>query len=297
MSSPVKEKQAALWSRLAPHPPRPPHEVTSRAGRNLPAAIATAVGLLTVVGLSLAFKIELFVVLAGAFILAGAWEVAGAFLSRGIRIPLTPILIGGIAMMVETWIHGVPLGLLTFALFAGLIMLWRTYIGGENERRDGLAGVFALGWVGFFGIFAVAIAGLPNGALAVIALVLLPVASDTGGWCAGIAFGRTPIAPSISPKKSWEGFAGSVAASLLVSLLTVGLLLHLDWYWVVLVGILTPIFATAGDFAESLLKRDLGVKDMGSIFPGHGGVLDRVDSLLFCAPMLYLIFSIGMGVY
>lgn len=290
-------RQAALLARLAPHPPRPPQEVTSRAGRNLPAAIVTAIALLAVVGLSLAFYIELFAILAVVFVVAGLWEAAGALLARGIKISLIPLVVGAIVMAIETWINGVTNGMLAFIIVAGIAMLWRSFVGGDDSLRDACAGVFVLGWVGLFGMFAIAIVGLPQGAQAVIAMVMLPVANDTGGWCAGIVFGKHPIAPSISPKKSWEGFAGSVLASLLVSYLTVGLLLDLDWYWVIAVGILTPVFATAGDFAESLLKRDLGVKDMGSVFPGHGGILDRVDSLLFCAPMLYLAFGLGMGVF
>ncbi|USR79961.1 phosphatidate cytidylyltransferase [Arcanobacterium pinnipediorum] len=278
-----------------PHPPRPPQEVTSRAGRNVPAAVATGLGLLSVVGLSLAYKIEIFVALAIAFMVAGLWEIAGAFLARNIRIPFIPLIIAGVGMMLATWFWGLESGLIVFVVAAPLSMLWRTYMPKGNALTDGVAGVFALAWIGIFSMFALALAALEHGAFAVVALVLLPVASDTGGWLAGITFGKHPIAPSISPKKSWEGYVGSTLGALLAAFLTVWLGLGLPWYAAVIIGLTIPIFATAGDFSESLLKRDLGVKDMGSIFPGHGGVLDRVDSLLFCAPILYVVLTYGFG--
>lgn len=295
MSTPSPTKSRSLLSILAPHPPRPPQEVNSRAGRNVPAAVMTAAVLLGLVGLSLAYKIEVFVGLVTVFVLAGLWEIAGAFLARNIRIPLIPLLPGSAGMMLATWAWGIEHGLIVFLVSAAVSLLWRTYMTADNALTDAIAGVFALAWIGVFAMFAVGLAALSQGALAVAALVLLPVASDTGGWLAGITFGKHPIAPSISPKKSWEGFVGSVAGALLAAFITVWFGLGLPWYAAVIIGAVTPIFATAGDFAESLLKRDLGVKDMGSIFPGHGGVLDRVDSLLFCAPILYVILTYGFG--
>lgn len=296
MSEAAKSGQAAILSRLAPHPPRPPAEVHSRAGRNLPAAIATALLLLTIVGLTLAFEIKIFVGLVVIALTLGLWEAAGAFLAREIRIPLIPLLVGQLLMVIFTWTHGIGAGLIGFLVTSAAALLVRTWSRKPGALTDGTAGIFALSWVGLFGIFAVAMAGMPNGALVIVTFILLPVANDTGGWAAGVLFGKHPIAPSISPKKSWEGFIGSAIACILVAFLTVAWMLSLDWYWALLAGLLTPVFATTGDFAESLLKRDLGVKDMGSIFPGHGGMLDRIDSLLFCAPMLYVLFALGFGI-
>ncbi|MFY9263466.1 MAG: phosphatidate cytidylyltransferase [Actinomycetaceae bacterium] len=290
-------EQASILSRLAPRPPKPPKEVQSKAGRNLPAAVATALILLTIVGLSIAFRIEFFVLLVTIVVMGALWEAAGAFLARDIRLPLTPMMLGALMMIAHTWFIGVETGILTYLVASFAVVVWRSYIGGGSALRDGLAGVFVLGWIGVFGMFAVALASLPKAPFVIIAFILLPVANDTGGWLAGIFFGKHPIAASISPKKSWEGFVGSVLAALLISFLTVDLLLGLHWQWALGIALLTPVFATAGDFAESLLKRDLGVKDMGSIFPGHGGILDRVDSILFCAPMLYGLLGLGMGVF
>ena len=122
--------------------------------------------------------------------------------------------------------------------------------------------------------------------------ILLGVfASDTGGYIAGVLAGRHPMAPTISPKKSWEGFAGSVAGSCLAGWLTVTYALDGDAWVGVLLGVATAVTATVGDLVESLIKRDLGIKDMGSLLPGHGGMMDRLDSLLLAAPVTYLLLS------
>ncbi|MFC5369870.1 phosphatidate cytidylyltransferase [Arcanobacterium bovis] len=290
-------RTSTLWSRLAPHPPKPPVETKSRAGRNLPAAITTAVVLLSLVALSLVFRVEFFLILVIAFLTIAMWEITGAFMARNIRIPLVALSIGQLATLLSTWFLGIGIGLLVFLFATGIAMLWGLgqANGVDRNFKDAVAGSFALAWIGLSGSFAVALIDFPHAQAVIISLILLPVANDTGGWLAGILFGKHPIAPKISPKKSWEGFVGSLLLSLLVSWLTVGLGAGLPFVWVAAFGVLTPVIATAGDFAESMLKRDLGIKDMGSIFPGHGGMLDRLDSLLFCAPTFYFLFSVGFG--
>ncbi|VEI12672.1 phosphatidate cytidylyltransferase [Trueperella bialowiezensis] len=286
---------ASFWARLAPRPPQPPRESTSRAGRNLWLAVPTALVLLAIVWLALFIRIEIFVGLIVVALSIALWEMAGALLVRDFRIPIVPLLIGQAIMLVVTWTHGLGGGLITYFLTCAVAMVWcwRRPAG----MRDALAGCFSVAWLGVMGMFAVAMAAMPDGAWVSLAFILLPVASDTGGWLAGVLFGKHSIAPSISPKKSWEGFAGSVIGAALVAWLMCGYVLDLDWPWVAAFGLLTPVFATAGDFAESLLKRDLGVKDMGSIFPGHGGMLDRIDSMIFCAPVCYLLFALALGLF
>ena len=122
--------------------------------------------------------------------------------------------------------------------------------------------------------------------------VLGPVGNDVGGYIAGVLFGRHPMAPGISPKKSWEGFAGSlVLGTAMVTLIAV-LALELPWWVGVAIGAVLVVVSTCGDLAESLLKRDLGIKDMGHLLPGHGGVLDRVDSILLAAPTTYVMLEV-----
>ncbi|WP_235001805.1 phosphatidate cytidylyltransferase [Arcanobacterium ihumii] len=289
---------STMWSKLAPHPPKPPIESKSRAGRNLPAAVATAVVLLSLVAFSLVFRLEFFLVLVIVFLTIGMWEITGAFLARNIRIPLIALSIGQLATLLTTWFFGIEIGLLVFLFATSIAMLWGLgqSTGEENHLKDAIVGSFALAWIGLSGSFAIALADFPYAQATIVSLILLPVANDTGGWLAGILLGKHPIAPKISPKKSWEGFGGSLALAMVISWLTVGLAVGLSWGWVIAFGCLTPVIATAGDFAESMLKRDLGIKDMGSIFPGHGGMLDRLDSLLFCAPTFYFLFAVGLGV-
>ena len=129
-----------------------------------------------------------------------------------------------------------------------------------------------------------------RGALLVATFILVVVGNDLGGYIAGVLFGKHPMAPSISPKKSWEGFAGSLVLSASLGSLMLGLVLGEPWWWGIALGVLAVLTATTGDLSESLLKRDLGIKDLGTILPGHGGVMDRLDSLLVTAPACYLVF-------
>ncbi|MDR6939083.1 phosphatidate cytidylyltransferase [Arcanobacterium hippocoleae] len=280
--------------KFSPHPPKPPVESNSRAGRNLPAATATAIILLGIIAASLVFYIQIFVVLATIALVIGIWEFSGAVLARNIRVPFITLSVSVIFMVLLTWEFGVGAGFLGYLISTTLALGITKYYLGES-LRTGIVAVFGLAWIGLSGVFAIGMAHLPAPTQILTALILLPAANDTGGWCAGILFGKHPMVPKISPKKSWEGFGGSMFLSLLVSYLIVGLFTKLDWPWAILFGVITPFIATAGDFAESMIKRDLGIKDMGSVFPGHGGMLDRLDSILFCAPVFYFLFALAFG--
>ena len=125
-------------------------------------------------------------------------------------------------------------------------------------------------------------------------LLLMVVSNDTFGYIVGYRFGRTPIAPRISPKKSWEGLAGSLAGSVLVGVVAVPLLVGQPWWVGAVLGVTTVAAATSGDFSESMVKRELGIKDMSSALPGHGGVMDRLDSLVFAAPVAYTVLALPL---
>lgn len=289
----ISQLRAQGVTLFTPRPPEPPEKSTSRAGRNLPAAIATAVILMGVVTVTLAFDTVWFALLAGVAFAIGLWEAAGAFLARDIHVPLLPMILGTVVMTGFTYAADIAAGLLAFCLMSLIVVVWRLFMKHPNALRDGVAGVFALAWISLNGLFAVELAGSNFGPLFVAVLILMPAASDTGGYVAGVLFGKHPIAARISPHKSWEGFAGSIVFSFLGALLLVYWLLEYGWGMVALFTFITPVMGTLGDFAESLLKRDLGVKDMGKIFPGHGGMLDRIDAMLFCAPVFYLCFELA----
>ncbi len=131
-----------------------------------------------------------------------------------------------------------------------------------------------------------------NGAQRVLLFLIVVVCSDTGGYAAGVLAGRHPMAPTISPKKSWEGFGGSVVVAATGGALAMWLLLHHSWWQGAVIGVVIALVATTGDLIESLIKRDLGVKDMGTLVPGHGGVMDRLDSLLPSAVATWILLSL-----
>jgi len=265
----------------------------ARAGRDLPIAIAVGLGLLGLVAVSLFFRKEGFIVLALLFCAAGLWELAQALTRRGIHIPLLPLLVGTAGILVSSYTGGPEALLVAFMLTAGGVVVWRVLDGGGAEAlRDAAAATFAAAYIPFMAGFVMLMLAQPGGDRRVALFVLLAVASDTGGYTAGVLAGRHPLAPSVSPKKTWEGLAGSLLLASTVG--AVGMVLAFDANPLIgiALGLASVLTATLGDLAESLIKRDLELKDMGSLLPGHGGVLDRIDSLLLTAPLVYLVLLV-----
>ncbi|MDN5558291.1 MAG: phosphatidate cytidylyltransferase [Ruaniaceae bacterium] len=266
----------------------------SRAGRNLPAATATAAVLLLAVAASLAFNRVYFVALAIAACLLGIWELGRALSDKGFHVPLLPVWVGAVGILVNAWVLGPAGPAIALILTAATVFVWRTLDGGGPDAvRDAVAGIFVATYVPFMAAFAVLMAREEAGAFWIATFILLVVGNDTGGYAAGVLFGRHPIAPSISPKKSWEGIAGSFILTTAVAGVAMNLWLNAPLWWAPIVGVLIVFTATAGDFSESLLKRSLGLKDFGTILPGHGGMMDRLDSLLFTAPVAWLLFTLA----
>jgi phosphatidate cytidylyltransferase len=262
---------------------------TSRAGRNLPAAIAVGVGLAAAVVASLVVRKEAFVPVVAAAILVALWELTGALRSKRIEVPIVPLGVGALGMLVSAFVAGEDGLLVSFALTAFGVLLWRIIDGDDGATRDVAAAVFVAAYVPFLAGFAMLMLAMPDGALRVLAFVAVTVSNDVGGYVTGVLAGRHPMAPTISPKKSWEGMAGSAALCMIVGAVTVHYLLHGSLIAGVAVGAAAAVTATIGDLSESLIKRDLGIKDMGNLLPGHGGIMDRLDSLLPTAPAVYLL--------
>ncbi|MEJ8279171.1 phosphatidate cytidylyltransferase [Pseudonocardia sp. DW16-2] len=265
----------------------------SRIGRNLVAAIAVGVGLGVVILLSLLVVRQGFVLVLAAVTAVGTWELAGA-LRRGadIRVSLPVLLVGGQAVVWLSWPFGLRGAAIALAATVLGCLLWRMRAGAAHFLRDISASLFVAVYVPLLVAFAVQLTTAPDGVGRVLTFLLCVVASDVGGYAAGVVAGRHPMAPTISPKKSWEGFAGSLVAGMVTGSLCLGLLLDGDWYWGPVVGVLMVATATLGDLVESLVKRDLGVKDMGHLLPGHGGLMDRLDSLLPTAFVAWAILGI-----
>lgn len=266
---------------------------TSRAGRNLGAAIAVGVGLGALVLLSLLIVRQLFIGVIALAAALGTWELATALRrARGAAVPLPVLLVGGQAMVWSSWPFGLRGLAVSFAATALAILLWRMRGGAKDYVRDVTAALFVAAYVPLFCSFATLMVVAEDGVARVVTFMICVVASDVGGYTAGVLAGRHPMAPAISPKKSWEGFAGSQVAGIVAGALSVWLLLGGQWWEGALTGALLVIIATLGDLVESLIKRDLGIKDMGTLLPGHGGLMDRLDSLMPTAMVAWAVLGL-----
>lgn len=267
---------------------------TLRTGRNLPVAILVGLALLAAVGGSLYYRKEYFIVFAVVAIGGALWELSRALGRRGVHIPLLPLWVGTAGMLISTYTAGAEALMVSFILTVAGVVVWRVVDGGGTAAvKDAAAGVFAAAYLPLMAGFVMLMLAADNGREQVLIFILLAVANDVGGYFAGVLFGRHPLAPSVSPKKSWEGLAGSFVLCLAIGLVGAVLVLEINPVVGLMLGFFTPLTATLGDLSESLIKRDLELKDMGSLLPGHGGVLDRLDSLLLTAPFVYLLLSVA----
>lgn len=271
-----------------------PPKKKSRAGRDLPAAIAVGVLLgAMAIGVLLFAPIGWLPVLAVAMPVA-THEVIRRLREAGYALPAVPLLIGGQAMIWLTWPFGVA-GLL--GAYGGTIvvcMVWRLVGQGLNQQpvnylRDIAATVLLATWVPLFGSFSALLIFEDHGGGRVFAVIVTVVFADIGGYVAGVLFGKHLMVPAISPKKSWEGLGGSLLFGVAASVIAVTFLLDKPWWVGIPLGLLLVITGVLGDLVESQVKRDLGIKDMGTLLPGHGGIMDRLDSLLPMAPVSWLL--------
>jgi phosphatidate cytidylyltransferase len=209
----------------------------------------------------------------------------------GARPPLVPLLAGVLAMEAAAWFRG-PDGLVGALLLTVLgLTVWRLADGATGYLRDVAAGNLVALYIPFLAGFAALMTRPDDGAARIVLFILTVVCSDTGGYAVGVLIGKHPMAPTVSPKKSWEGFAGSLLAGAAEGVLMMVFCFHQQWWQGALFGAAIVVTATLGDLGESMIKRDLGLKDMGKLLPGHGGVMDRLDSLLLCAPVAYLLMA------
>jgi len=285
------EKENTSPLEPVPMEPVPPPERRTRAGRNLPAAIAVGLGLGAVILLTLYLWKPAFLAVVGAAVVLAVWELTNALHADRVRVPVVPVLVGALAILGAAYAGGSEPMLVALTLTILATLLWRLPENPAGYVRDITAGVFVTMYVPFLAAFAALLLRADDGADRVVVFIALTVLSDVGGYVAGVLFGRHPMAPTVSPKKSWEGFAGSALFSAVGGALLVTLLVDGQAWEGVLIGLAVMTAATLGDLGESMIKRDLGIKDMGSLLPGHGGMMDRLDSLLLAAPVTYLLLS------
>lgn len=281
-----------------PPAPLPAQKDHGRAGRNLPAAVASAVVLLGGIATSLVFWKTAFMLIVAAAVVVAVWELRKGFLAKGIDLPEQPLMLGGVVMVVVAYFYGAPALVTATAVTALVIMLWLLRRGVDGYVMNATASVFTLIYVPFLGSFvalllaeggAVHFDRWDEGVKGIVVFILVTIASDIGGYAAGVLFGKHPMAPVISPKKSWEGFAGSLLSCVAAGWALVTYFLEGDWWVGVVLGLIAVVMATLGDLCESVIKRDLGIKDMSHVIPGHGGLMDRLDSLLATVAPIWLL--------
>jgi phosphatidate cytidylyltransferase len=255
----------------------------------VPASIGVAVALVALIVVSLAFVKDLFLVVVAGAILVGLWELGRALATNGTWMPALPMMAGAAGMIGGAYYGGPDVLVVVLAATVLVSILWRMPRGQAGFVRDVTATVFCLVYLPFLASFVALLLDADNGVRQVLTFIAVTIASDIGGYVAGVLIGRHPMAPVVSPKKTWEGFAGSALGCVVVGVACVVGWLDGDWWVGAVLGLVVVVAATLGDLVESLIKRDLGIKDMSNILPGHGGIMDRLDSLLATVAVVWLV--------
>ncbi|MRG58675.1 phosphatidate cytidylyltransferase [Agromyces sp. CFH 90414] len=278
-------------------------KIKARTGRNLILAILIGAAFGAALLLSLLVIKELFMVFAVVVAAFASSELVQALRKGDIRVPIVPTVATAVAAVPASYYLGAGGQLL--AVLGGIVLTsaWRLIAAAATRDAEGrepgrglaldlAAGAFVQGYVTFLATFAVVLTAAEGGQWWTLAFIIAAVAADTGAYAFGLMFGKHPMAPVISPKKTWEGFAGAAGTSLVAGVLLAVFMLDEPWWFGLLFGAAIMLSATMGDLVESLIKRDLGIKDMSSWLPGHGGFLDRLDSILPSAAVAYVAFSL-----
>jgi len=278
----------------APAEQTPPS--TGRAGRNLVSAFFVGAGLgVFLVLLPILFAPWLFVFIVSAAMVVAAHELWGAAAHRGIHLVRWPLYVGVAAIPQAAYWSGTLALVATFGATVLVILGWRLVEGPDGYVADVSASVLVASYTGLMAGFVGLMMSSTHGSERIIVFVVLTICSDIGGFIAGVLAGRHPMAPKISPKKSWEGFVGSLVLQAVAGVALFVALLGAPWWQGLVTGLVLTVTATLGDFVESAIKRDLGVKDMSNLLPGHGGLMDRLDSLLPNAFTSWLLLRVFLG--
>ena len=266
--------------------------INKRAGRKLLPSILVSLLLLAIIFTTINTEPLLFFGFIWVVIMIGVREIAHAYRKGGIELPDYVLMIAATVLLVATW-SGETEGLAVSAgLTIPILMFTILLISQKDFIKRSTSAVFITFYLAVLGGFILLLANHPDGALRILALVVLIACNDTFAYIAGVLLGKHKLAPSISPKKSWEGLIGGAIASIVGGSLIFHYLFEVNWIVGAAIGVMTVITATCGDLIESAIKRDLAIKDMSNLLPGHGGIMDRLDSALFTAPAVWFAFEL-----
>lgn len=262
--------------------------INRRAGRKLGPSILVSLSLVALIWASLAFQPIVFAGVVTLAVVLGIREISRAFAQVETNIPTNALIAVSIGLSIATWVDGVEGLAVATAVALPILLINLLRRGPEGFVRSATATTLALIYLPFLAGFIILLGHNEKGLEQVMTFVILVGCNDTFGYFVGVLIGKHLMVPNISPKKSWEGLAGSVVFTMLGGALMFHYVLDIHWHIGVIVAILIVFTATSGDLIESAMKRDFHLKDMGSLLPGHGGVLDRLDSVLLSAPALWL---------
>ena len=262
--------------------------INKKAGRRLGPSIVVSLSLIALVWFALVYRREVFAVVVAIAVLLGIREIVRAFSVRGIYISVVSLAIGAVALTYATWNGGAAGLAIATAIAIPLLLIQLLTKGTDGFVQSATATTFSLLYLPFLAGFLILLAKPSTGLERVMTFVVLVGCNDTFGYIVGVLFGKHPLVPVISPKKSWEGLIGSLVFTVIGGSLAFRYILDTHWWVGAIVGLVIVFTATCGDLIESAMKRDLHLKDMGTLLPGHGGILDRLDSVLISAPALWL---------
>jgi phosphatidate cytidylyltransferase len=262
--------------------------INRRAGRKLGPSILVSLSLVALIWVSLAFEPIVFAGVVTLAAILGIREISRAFAAAKTNISTNALIAAALGLSVATWFDGVEGLAVATAVALPILLINLLRSGPEGFVRSATAMTLALIYLPFLAGFIILLGHNENGLERVMTFVILVGCNDTFGYFVGVLIGKHPMAPNISPKKSWEGLAGSIVFTMLGGGIMFHYVLDIHWHIGAIVGLLIVFTATSGDLIESAMKRDLHLKDMGSLLPGHGGILDRLDSVLLSAPALWL---------
>ena len=266
--------------------------INKRAGRKLLPSILVSISLIALVWFGLAYERVIFAGIVAVAVILGLREISRALSQSKIYISFLALSLATIGLIYATWVGGVAGLAVATAIAFPILLISLLPRGPEGFVASATATTLSLIYLPFMAGFLVLLAREDSGLARVMTFVVLVGCNDTFGYLVGVLVGKHPMVPKISPKKSWEGLAGSIIFTTLGGVLAFHYILDMQWYFGVIAGLMIVFTATSGDLIESALKRDMSLKDMGSLLPGHGGMLDRLDSVLLSAPALFLALEI-----